>query len=75
MTNYDVVVKLLGKTEPIGDTNVDDQRYENLKATIELVDKLLIDLYQVAGYATCQEYSMSRSGKLAEKFLKDIKEQ
>jgi len=74
MEIYDVVKKLLGEIEPVGETHVDDKRFENLSATTLLVDKLLFDISQVAVSASRQEYSMSRAGKHAEQFLKDIKE-
>jgi len=31
MTNYDVVQKMLGQIEPVGETNTDNTRFINLK--------------------------------------------
>ena len=41
MTNTDVVKKLIGKINPIGETNTDNERFENLKAMCELVNNLI----------------------------------
>ena len=74
MEIYDVVKKLLGEIEPVGSSNVDDKRFENLVATTFLVDKLLYDIGRVAICSSRQEHSMSHAGRHAEQFLKDIKE-
>jgi len=67
----DVVRKLIGKINPVGETNADDQRFENLKAHCELVNDLIIDLWYVSREKDRNEYSMSRAGKYAEEFLRD----
>lgn len=74
MEIYDVVKKLLGPIETVGESNTDEARYRNLEATIVLVDKLLCDIHSVAQDKNCQEFSRARSGERAEKFLQDIKE-
>lgn len=74
MEVYDVVKKLIGPIEPIGETNSDNKRYSNLVDTIDLVDELVSDINRVAACTTCHEYSMNKAGKRAEQFLKDIKE-
>ena len=73
MTNYDVVKKLLGDISPVGETNTDNDRYDNLKETIELVDSLLENIYEVSFFENRVEYSMKRSGELASKFLKGLR--
>ena len=42
MEVYDVVKKLIGPIEPVGESHTDEKRFENLKALTELVDSLLI---------------------------------
>lgn len=74
MTNYDVIKKLLGPIEPIGEANTDEKRYENLEETIDVVNKLLFDLNQAAGYVTRSEYSMRHIGNKATEFLGEIRE-
>jgi len=75
MTNHDVIGKLLGPIEPVGETNEDERRYKNLDATIELVEKLCYDIYCVSRNKDRQEYSMKRAGITADKFLKNLVEE
>jgi hypothetical protein len=73
MTNYyDIVKKLIGEIEPIGETNTDNERFENLKEMTNLVNDLIMDIQDVSEYEDRGEYSMHRAGKHAEKFLGDI---
>lgn len=74
MEIYDVTKKLLGPIETVGESNTDEKRYQNLEATILLVDKLLCDINSVAQDKDCQEFSRARSGKRAASFLNDVKE-
>ena len=73
MTVYDVVKKLVGPISPIGESNVDDERFENLKTMTDLVGRLLEDIDDVATFETGrQEYSRKRAGEYADKFLTRI---
>ncbi len=70
MDIYQVVKKLIGPISPVGETNADDKRFENLKTMTELVDVLLNDIYRVAtDNERAQEFSMKRAGKHAARFL------
>lgn len=62
MTVYDVVKKLVGEINPIGEADIDDARFENLKAMTELVERLLTDINAVAFNEIRVEYSMKRAG-------------
>ncbi len=42
-----LVMKLIGKIEPAGDTSIDDERFSNVKDLIDLVDKLLVNLSEI----------------------------
>ena len=69
MKIYDVVKKLVGEIEPIGETNTDNERFENLKNMTDLVDRLLSDIDSVAWRnKNRHEYSRSRAGKYADEF-------
>jgi len=73
MTNYDVVKKLIGPINPVGETNTDNERFENLKAMCELVDQLLTDIDDVAyKNKDRHELSMKRAGEYASKFYDKI---
>jgi len=68
----DVVRKLIGKIDPIGDSNVDSERLNNLMELTKLVDVLLSDIDRVASFKNKVEWSMKQCGEHADKFLNDI---
>lgn len=43
--NYtEIIKKLIGDTSPIGESNTDKERFENLKEMCQLVHNLIIDI-------------------------------
>jgi hypothetical protein len=74
MDYYDIIKKLIGNIEPVGESNQDELRYHNLGETIELVDKLITDISRAAMNFDRPEYSMSRIGKRAKEYLRDLRE-
>ena len=66
MEVIDVVRKLIGKVEPVGETNEDERRLKNLKEMITLMDALMFDLNDVSAYRNRVEYSMKEAGKTAQ---------
>ncbi len=72
MDLYEVVKKLIGEVNPIGETNEDEKRYENLKVMTGLVDKLLTDINDVVSYKDRQEWSLKKAGTFANLFLDKI---
>jgi hypothetical protein len=71
-TNYEIVLKLLGRTDPVGETHTDNKRFDNLQETIALLHLLLGDIKLVASYKDRHEYSMRKAGEEADEFIKDI---
>ena len=69
MEIYEIVVKLIGPIEPIGETNADNERLENLKEMTNLVDILIYDIGSVIKNKDRPEYSMKRAGKFADDFF------
>ena len=70
MTNTDVVKKLIGNINPVGETNTDNQRFENLKEMCELVNNLITDIDDMAYRNKCShEYSVKRASEYASNFL------
>lgn len=70
----EVVRKLVGPIEPVGETHTDDKRYENLKAMTQLLDTLIFEVSEVArNNRGGQEYSRNRAGMLAQEFLNELK--
>ena len=72
MELHEIITKLTGPISPVGETHIDNVRYENLKTAIELVEWLLTDINHVAINKDRAEYSMSRAGKCAAKFLSTV---
>jgi len=74
MTNKEIVLKLIGKITPIGETNEDMDRLENLKLVCSLITGLVNDVSYVSGeYSNRHEYSMKISGEYAQKFLDELR--
>ncbi len=69
---YNVVKKLAGEIQPVGETYQDDRRFENLKETVTLVELLLADIIKVTKGADRVEYSIQRAGKYAKEFLSTL---
>lgn len=70
MTNTDVVKKLIGNINPIGETNTDNERFENLKALCELVNNLITDIDDMAYLnKDAREFSVKRASQYASNFL------
>ena len=73
MELYGVVLKLVGPTFPIGETNEDEHRFQNLQELTKLVDLLLRDIDQIATLNVDRvEFSMKRSGQYCHEFMDKI---
>lgn len=68
-TIADVTRRLIGPIDPVGETNTDDKRFENLKAMIAVANTLIGDIEYVAILENHSEHSVSRAGKHAKEFL------
>ena len=67
---YEVAKLLVGPTMPVGETNADNQRFENLEVMVELADLLMGDIAAVARYNKNRpEHSMQKAGKRAHSFF------
>ena len=73
-STYEIVNKIIGSTEPYGDTNIDNERTKNLDEKIELVQLLVDDLIETAKFKNRPEGSMSKMGKTAQEFLDEIRD-
>jgi len=72
MELIDVVKKLIGPVEPVGDSNVDDKRLENLKQLTSLTVDLVDLIRDVSLYKNNYQHSMKIAGEHANECLKDI---
>lgn len=69
---HDIVKKIVGKIYPVGETNEDSRRFENLQEMTKLVNHLLSDIDEVASLKDRQEYSIKKAGEHASKFITDV---
>lgn len=74
LTYYDIVKKLVGKVYPVGSSEVDARRFENLEQTTELVDKLVDDLVDVVRTTDNGEHSIVKAKEYSKNFLKNLAE-
>lgn len=69
---YEVVKKLTGRINPVGESNEDAERFKNLDVRIELIDMLLSDIKGVSKSFGMYEASVKKIGVKAKKFLEDL---
>ena len=69
LNEYDVVYKLIGKINPVGDSHRDSERFENLKLMCSLVEKLIVDIDSVAMEKDSHMGSVSYAGEYAYNFI------
>ena len=69
-----VLDKLIGPTEPVGETHTDNKRLENQQTLHVVVNHLLDKLDRVKCHQHAQEHSRSKAGKEAADFLDGIGE-
>lgn len=73
MTNYEIVKKLIGEVRPVGETNEDKKRLENLKSLCELMDEIHTEIDAVAyDFRNNKEHSIKEAVKVADEFLTKI---
>jgi hypothetical protein len=71
---YQLICKLVGPIDPVGETNADEKRYQNLNLFLEVLDTMLGDAEYVSRYKNRQEYSIKRAGERADNFLRSTRE-
>ena len=69
---YEVVNKLIGEITPVGETNEDAKRFENLEQIIILIEKLVWEIEKISEYENRVEYSMKKIGKRASEFRNEL---
>ena len=70
-TILEVTRKLIGPTEPYGDSAIDGERTENLEKLLDVAMELLYDIERVANYKDRIEGSMRMMGERAYTVLND----
>jgi hypothetical protein len=70
----DVVDKLIGNVEPVGETHEDGKRLENLQSMVRLTDHLIERLMQVEKSKNSYMASVKKAGIYANRYLMGWKE-
>lgn len=75
MTNYDVVKKLIGKINPVGESNEDARRLKNLEDMCELAEQIIYDVNCLAfDFRDSHEASIRKSCEVADTFISSLRE-
>ena len=74
MEYEDVVNKLIGEIDPVGETHTDNARYKNLSEMTALIDRLMYEMHKIAKYDR-PEYSINRAAKHCRHFLQYTREE
>lgn len=67
-----MLMTLIGEVAPIGETNTDNDRYQNLIQLEGVIEHLLDEVEKVSKCSDRYEFSMSRAGKQAVNWFSDI---
>lgn len=67
----DIVFKIVGEIEPVGETYIDDARFDHLKTMLDVLDILIDEVTFLLPCENRYEYSMQRAGQEVRHWLKD----
>ena len=70
-----VVMVLIGKVRPVGDSAYDEKALENLEKMLYVTDELINEIQEIAGKSESYLASVARAGKKAEEYIKELKEE
>ncbi len=68
----EIVNRLTGPIHPVGSTEIDNERYQNLKEYISLVGAMIDELHSVSLDTNRVEYSIKRAAQEADNFLNTL---
>lgn len=70
----EIVKKLIGSIEPLGDSQIDEKRYENLIEHVYLISDLIESLIFVSKYKDSYEASVKQLGARAYAELLELRD-
>ena len=71
MDEQEIISRLFGKIEPMGETNADEERYNNLSSYDVIVAFLISELTECIKYKDDNRYSVKRIGEKAYAILQE----
>lgn len=75
MDTIDFIRKVIGEIRPVGDHNIDEDRYDNLKVMADVVEELLADMCWVyRNNKGHYEASRIKAAEFVERFLLTMQE-
>lgn len=69
-TVQEIIKRMIGVVVPVGETNEDEKRFENLKDLCDLVEDLIGIIGEVSE-KNSYEHSVKRASDYAKRFLKE----
>lgn len=72
---YEVVMKLIGPTDPVGDSLQDIIALVNTKELIKLTDRLIGNISSLRSYTSFPEVSVQKVGEEARNYLIELENQ
>lgn len=74
MNHHEIITKLIGPISPVGCSNTDRKRLENLKSHLTLMEALLADIQEITEHKDSYERSVKEIGVMANKFIELMSE-
>lgn len=74
MEYTEIIKKIIGNVRPVGETNTDNERFENLKSMCVVAENLLDEIQKVADEKSSCLKSAKKAGEFANDFLKGVSE-
>jgi len=71
---YEVVKRLIGPIQPVGESHTDKDRLENMKEYTELARKMVIDINTVAFNKDSHMHSVRLVGEEAHEFCRELED-
>ena len=72
MSLEEILKKLCGKIEPVGETNEDERRFKNIQNYYEILCFTVTQLTFASKYKDRKEYSMQKIGKECFEILEEF---
>lgn len=69
---FEIVKKLNGEIQPVGDSTIDEKRFENLNRFLTLAEDMILEIERVSGYIDSPRFSEKRAAKIAKVFLDNL---
>lgn len=73
MDYSEIVDKLIGPIQPLGETNEDEQRFKNLQEMCTLTEHLVEKIQTVAWTMHFNQHSVQKAGQYADTFLNNLR--